>query len=290
MAINNHIQFIRGTKAQNEKYLGQEGEITIDLTDKRIHVHDHETIGGYKMARLDEIPTYMSQLINDKGYALSGGNVATADAAIRDKEGNDIATTYAKLSGALFTGNTSFSDGELYYNKTIAPNQNDNMVATTTWVNDTNNNVVHKDGKETITGQKTFTQLIQGTAMSANWADLAEYYESDCEYAFGTLVAFGGEKEITIATTEANAVVSKQPGLILNGTMASAGGYLPIALCGRVEILVNGEVHKFDKIVLDKRHPGRGTVDNEAKDPIAIALDDKVEGEETVLCVSKFKF
>ena len=290
MAINNHIQFIRGTNAQNEKYLGQEGEITINLTEKRIHVHDHAKTGGFKVALLEEIPTRLSQLTNDKGYATEGGEIAVATQAKCDKNGNDIVETYATLSGASFTGNTSVSDGTLYYNQTIAANQNDNMVATTKWVNDTKNNVVHKDGTETITGQKTFTQLIQGTAMSANWADLAEYYESDCEYAFGTLVAFGGEKEITIATTEANAVVSKQPGLILNGTMASAGGYLPIALCGRVEILVNGEVHKFDKIVLDKTHPGFGVVDNDATDPIAIALTDKIEGEERVLCVSKFKF
>jgi hypothetical protein len=58
--------------------------------------------------------------------------------------------------------------------------------------------------------------MFYGCALCALWADLAETYESDRYYESGTLVKFGGDKEITIAHGEANAVITTNPGLILN--------------------------------------------------------------------------
>jgi len=46
----------------------------------------------------------------------------------------------------------------------------------------------------TITGRWS---LGTGSRFEATYADLAEYYEADAEYDFGTVVVFGGEKEIT---------------------------------------------------------------------------------------------
>ncbi len=291
MAINNRFQFIRGNKSQNDNFLGKPGEITIDLdtnNPKNLRFHDGSTRGGIRVANYSEIPTRLGQLTNDLNYATTSGQVAhatTADRAKRDGEGdngNEIHTTYAKLSGATFKGT-------LKYDVTIPETSTDKTVVNAEWVSKADC-VVHTSGDETINGIKTFTSIIKGTAMNANWADLAEYYEADRYYPFGTLVCFGGENEITIATTEVNAVISDQPGLVLNGSKMGEENFLPIALCGRVEICVNGKVNKFDKIVLDKTHPGFGVVDNDATDPIAIALADKIEGEERVLCVSKFKF
>lgn len=68
------------------------------------------------------------------------------------------------------------------------------------------------------TGTAKFSNLIEGCALCARWADLAEGYESDDLYDPGTFVRFGGEKEITIATKEeANAVITTKPGVILGG-------------------------------------------------------------------------
>ena len=67
-------------------------------------------------------------------------------------------------------------------------------------------------------GQATFDKEINGTAMRSRWADLAEYRESDRQYEPGTLVMFGGDKEITLSRNGvANAVVTTKPGLVLNG-------------------------------------------------------------------------
>jgi hypothetical protein len=78
---------------------------------------------------------------------------------------------------------------------------------------------------------------------------LAEHYESDAEYLPGTVVVFGGQKEITVTQTQADArvagVVSTNPAYLMNAN--SVG--LPIALRGRVPVLVIGPVHKGDSLI-----------------------------------------
>lgn len=54
-------------------------------------------------------------------------------------------------------------------------------------------------GNAKFTGTAVFTNTIQGCSLCALWADLAEMYRSDGDYAPGTLVSFGGDAEITIA-------------------------------------------------------------------------------------------
>lgn len=125
---------------------------------------------------------------------------------------------------------------------------------------------------------------FRGQATRAGWADLAEVYEADADYSVGTLVRFGGEKEITLANFgECNAVISEKPAYLMN---ADAEG-LPIALAGRVKVRVMGPCKKFDKIVLHEGIPGVGVV-GEGK-VIARALEDKdLVGEGLVLCVVQF--
>ena len=43
---------------------------------------------------------------------------------------------------------------------------------------------------------------FRGTATTAEYADLAERYEADAEYAAGTIVRLGGDKEVTQTTAE----------------------------------------------------------------------------------------
>ena len=45
---------------------------------------------------------------------------------------------------------------------------------------------------------------VHAKATSAQYADLAEIYESDSEYEVGTVVIFGGEKEITVSSMGAD--------------------------------------------------------------------------------------
>lgn len=158
-------------------------------------------------------------------------------------------------------------------------------IATTGWVNnpELSTNVVHRSGDETIGGQKTFTEVIHGTAYNAYYADLAEYYKMDKVYPKGTLVCFGGKEEMTEATSEVNAVISSDPGYVLNKQEDES--YQPIALIGRVPVRVIGRVEKFDYIALSKSIPGVAvaTKDKNAKNIIGRALESSLLNREKLI-------
>jgi len=97
--------------------------------------------------------------------------------------------------------------------------------------------------------------LFSGTATSARYADLAEKYESDSNYEAGTVVVFGGEKEITVTSQENDyrvaGVISTDPAYMMNSE--ADGQY--VALRGRVPCKVIGPVKKGDVLVTSDR-PG----------------------------------
>tara|TARA_R110000851_G_scaffold37425_1_gene96698 strand:+ start:1126 stop:9189 length:8064 start_codon:yes stop_codon:yes gene_type:complete len=104
--------------------------------------------------------------------------------------------------------------------------------------------------------------LTSGSRMQATYADLAEIYATDQEYEVGTVVMFGGDKEVTIAneyaTTRVAGVISTDPAFIMNN-MAEGQA---VALKGRIPVKVQGIVCKGDFIIASNT-PGVGiAVDN----------------------------
>lgn len=93
---------------------------------------------------------------------------------------------------------------------------------------------------------------FHGTASQAKYADLAERYESDAAYAPGTVLALGGEKEVTVATskTKVFGIVSSAPAFLMNSEAGTDETHPPVALIGRVPVRVIGKVAKFDELVL----------------------------------------
>ena len=88
----------------------------------------------------------------------------------------------------------------------------------------------------------------------ARYADLAEMYLADQEYTPGTLVKFGGLREITITNQSHDVgiagVISTDPSYVMNSVIE--GQYpLAVALTGRVPVRVKGPVSKGDLIVSD---------------------------------------
>ena len=124
-------------------------------------------------------------------------------------------------------------------------------------------------------------------AKHAYWSDLGEKYLGDCDLEPGTLVQFGGDKEITAAKDKVNAIVSTRA-FDLNHDLE--GGTI-IALCGRVPTKVIGKVKKFDDIVLSKI-PGVGRSKkwyDFFKKPIGKALESNDEVNiKLVECVTRF--
>lgn len=260
MAKTYHLQLLRGDTAKASTYVGFEGELVVNRQLKNLWLHDGSTVGGIPVAMKSDIPTKVSQLENDANYASTAPGSESADSAVHDQLGNTIHLYYAPINSPVFTGTPTCP--------TPAPNDNSTTIVNSEWVAKATC-VVHTVGNETVNGTKTFTNVINGTALRAQWADLAENYDSDQKYPPGTLVCFGGKKEITIATQYANAVVSENPAYLMNSNMQDG---LPIALVGRVKVRVDQPVKKFDKLVLGNQ-PGIATVDNNAARPLGIALE-----------------
>ncbi|MUG77252.1 hypothetical protein [Commensalibacter melissae] len=105
------------------------------------------------------------------------------------------------------------------------------------------------DSKGTITGK-----YFNGESMSAFCADLAEYYIADERYDPGTLVKIGGEKEITRASIGGffYGVISTAPAYIMNTAIRNRKNALPVALAGRIPVLVTGMIDKGDPVTISE--------------------------------------
>jgi hypothetical protein len=91
---------------------------------------------------------------------------------------------------------------------------------------------------------------IFGVTVNATYADLAEYYTSDEKYVSGTVVCFGGNKEITQSTQSHDpaiaGVISTNPAYLMNVDLEDGQ---PVALQGRVPCRVKGIIRKGDRLV-----------------------------------------
>jgi hypothetical protein len=97
----------------------------------------------------------------------------------------------------------------------------------------------------------TFNTIF-AKATSAQYADLAEAYVADAEYAPGTVLVFGGHAEVTLAQhagdTRIAGVVSTNPAHVMNSGL-TAPNTVVIALTGRVPTNVTGTVRKGDMMI-----------------------------------------
>ena len=94
--------------------------------------------------------------------------------------------------------------------------------------------------------------VYSGTATTARYADLAEKYSADADYAPGTVLTFGGIHEVTVSTQYSDArvagVVSTNPAHLMN-TMLESEHTVALALTGRVPTKVTGTVRKGDMMI-----------------------------------------
>jgi hypothetical protein len=122
------------------------------------------------------------------------------------------------------------------------------------------------NGVGNIGSATTFFNTVFAKATSAQYADLAEKYEADAEYAPGTVLEFGGDKEVTLSdeagSTRVAGVVSTNPSYIMNAGL-TAEHVAMVALQGRVPCRVVGTVRKGDMMVAAGN--GAARVDNAAR-------------------------
>jgi len=88
-----------------------------------------------------------------------------------------------------------------------------------------------------------------GVSTQAKYADLAENYVGDTDYAPGTVVVFGGAEEVTVTNmthdTRVAGVVSTNPAYLMNAAL----GNVSVAMTGRVPCCVQGPVEKGTVLV-----------------------------------------
>ena len=122
-------------------------------------------------------------------------------------------------------------------------------------------NLTYDLGSSTLRWNNVYAITLNGTAVSAQYADLAERYESDSNYAYGTIVKLGGTKEITASQEENDTqilgVISQNPAYIMNDGAGPVDEWLPVAMTGRVPVKVEGTVTKGQRIVTSNT-PGVG--------------------------------
>ena len=149
----------------------------------------------------------------------------------------NFSTANSRITGGSITGTTgafttlqatNLSSGNLQVSGSILPTANAsyNIGSSTAWFGN-----------------------IFGISSQAKYADFAEKYSSDYFYEAGTVVVFGGEKEITVSTIDHDpsvaGVISTDPAYLMN---ADTEG-LPVAFTGRVPCKVLGPVKKGQVLV-----------------------------------------
>ena len=141
-------------------------------------------------------------------------------------------------------------------------------------------------GSPSATGTITGNWGISGQLTATYGADLAEWYVADKQYEPGTVLVFGGDKEVTttstINDTRLAGVVTTNPAYVMNGQHAEGGAC--IALAGRIPCKVLGRIKKGDMLTTS----GIPGVAVKALDPklgaiLGKALEDKDTGEISVI-------
>lgn len=178
------------------------------------------------------------------GAIVTSGNtqaISTTSGDIRIKGGMSVQTGNIYIGGS---GGVSLNaTGNIIIDGSILP---------------TDGNLTHSLGSSTDWWKNVYAGTFRGTAITANYADLAEIYKADKVYEYGTVVVFGGEAEITITNEFADhrvaGVISQNPAYLMNDTVEG----LPVALRGRVPVRVIGTVAKGDLLVTSTT-PGYAT-------------------------------
>jgi hypothetical protein len=223
-------------------------ETRVQFSDAGYVVGDNWSLNGLLVDINASVPRFQSQgntlRIQTKPSGVINTPIKLVGNAILNGSADDgltynigsstvkFATVYANEFNGIATQANSLSVGGVY-----------RLAAVDSAAVGSPNTIVARDGSGNINAN-----LFQGIATEARYADLAEKYLADSEYAVGTVVSVGGEKEVTACNVgnRAVGVVSANPAYMMNSGL-EGGTY--IALKGRVPVKVTGSVTKGDQLI-----------------------------------------
>ena len=185
-------------------------------------------------------------------FQTAGTTAVTVDSSQRVGIGNISPTTTLAVTGSTYiTGVTTITGNITGGNITTAGIITVNSGAAATAIVNGAGNAVGNIGSSSTYFNQLFAQ-----ATTALYADLAEMYTTDAEYAPGTVLIFGGNQEVTVSTvthdTRVAGVVSTNPAHIMNSGLQGEFT-VAVALTGRVPVSVIGNITAGDRVVTSNR-------------------------------------
>jgi hypothetical protein len=216
---------------------------------------------------------------NDTGFTVGADSdlklsISGSDSYISNNTSDgDIIVRINKSVGGVTTALTvDGATGAVTAGYSLSANDNSSKLATTAYIDNSTTGFLKIDGTKAMTGSllpnanltlnlgaptywfaDVYSENFIGTSTTALYADLAERFEADAAYEPGTVVALGGEAEITAVAEELSdnvfGVISTQPGFLMNGRAGENDTHPAVAMTGRVPVKVTGKVKKGDRLV-----------------------------------------
>ena len=292
--MSTQVQYRRGSSVQVAAFTGALGELVIDTTNKIVVVNDGATAGGFPQVGLTAAQTLTNKTLTSPilttpniGVAtgtsvsttgnITGGNLTTAGqvSATANITGGNV------LTGGIVSATGNITGGNIVTGGAIATTGASTAGSYSSAGNVTGGNITTA-GVLTVNSNNAVTAIVNsGTngvgnigasgagfntvfakATTAQYADLAEMYTADAEYAPGTLVVFGGTDEITISTASHDpsvaGIISTDPAYLMNSAQPG-DSVLAVALTGRVPCRVVGSIRKGDRLVTSGLYAGVAT-------------------------------
>lgn len=245
---------------------------------------------------------------NDLTLTVSGANALVSNAT---SDGDILVRVNRSVGGVTTALEVDGATGYVTLGRTVPNGDDSTKIATTAWVSD---NAMLLDGSTVMAGDilptsdstydlgsatfkwaNVYADTLNGTAVEALYADLAERFEADAAYAPGTVVALGGAAEVTAVAEEASesvfGVVSGRAAYLMNSGAGTNDTHPAIAMTGRVPVRVIGTVLKGQRLISSNiAGVAKAALDGEATsfNVIGRALEDKYTRDEgTIMAVVK---
>jgi hypothetical protein len=245
---------------------------------------------------------------NDLTLTVSGANALVSNAT---SDGDILVRVNRSVGGVTTALEVDGATGYVTLGRTVPNGDDSTKIATTAWVSD---NAMLLNGSTAMAGDilptadstydlgsvtfkwaNVYADTLNGTAVEALYADLAERFEADAAYAPGTVVALGGAAEVTAVAEEASesvfGVVSGRAAYLMNSGAGTNDTHPAIAMTGRVPVRVIGTVAKGQRLISSNiAGVAKAALDGEATsfNVIGRALEDKYTKDEgTIMAVVK---
>ena len=285
--------------------------VAFDGLSSNADLLDGLTSAQFLRSDANDTTTGILTVSNDGGVIIGGDGdlkltVSGANGLISNATSDgDILVRINRSTGGITTAMTV--DGGTGYVTVQQPVSGDDTakIATTGWVN---NEAFLVDGSNTIGGDvlptanntydlgsttfgwgNVYATTLNGQAVEALYADVAERFESDAPYEPGTVVELGGPKEITAVAEDGSddvfGVISTRAAYTMNSAAGNDETHPKVAMIGRVPVKEIGTVEKGRYLVSAGNGLARQAVGDESKSlkTIGRSLENKTSVEHGVV-------